>query len=95
MLKFKFYSDPGHGWIAVTLQVLKDLGIIERISPYSFIRGKTAYLEEDCDAGMLFSAMQDKSILYIIKERVYPLKRCPIRSYNRYNFNQAYLTLKG
>lgn len=95
MLQLKYYSDPGHGWIAVKLHVLKDLGIIERISPYSYIRGKTAYLEEDMDMTTLLHALRDKNILHSITDKCYPVKLCPIRSYDRYNFNQAYLTLKG
>ena len=94
MLKLKFYSDPAHGWCAIKLHVLKDLGIIERISPYSYIRGKTAYLEEDCDYSTLIQALFDHRINYSLTEK-YTDKRAPIRSYDRYNFNQAYLTLKG
>ena len=94
MLKLKFYSDPAHGWCAVKLNVLYDLGIIEKISPYSYIRGKTAYLEEDCDYSTLISALMDKNILYVMDSK-HTDKRAPIRSYDRYNFNQAYLTLKG
>ena len=95
MLKLKFYTDPAHGWVAVKLHVLYDLGLIEKVSPYSYIRGKTAYLEEDCDASLLISTLQDKNIVYTITEKNYPIKLCPIRSYDGYNFNQAYMTLKG
>lgn len=93
MLKLKFYSDAGHGWVAVKLHTLYDLGIIEKISPYSYIRGKTAYLEEDCDMSTLMAELQNKRILYSITDKW--CYRSPIRSYDRYNFNQAYLTLKG
>ena len=44
------HSDPGHGWLAVKLSEIKMLGIETDISEFSYIKGKTAYLEEDCDA---------------------------------------------
>ena len=31
-LKVKFYSDPGHGWVAVKRQLLVDLGILDKRS---------------------------------------------------------------
>lgn len=92
MLKLKFYSDPAHGWCAIKLNVLKDLGIIEKISPYSYIRGKTAYLEEDMDYSTLIQALFDHRINYSLTEK-YTDKRSPIRSYDNFNFNQAYLTI--
>lgn len=94
MLKLKFYSDPSHGWCAIKLNALYDLGIIEKISPYSYIRGKTAYLEEDMDYSTLIQALFDKRINYSLTEK-HSNKSSPIRSYDRYNFNQAYLTLRG
>lgn len=93
MLKLKFYSDAGHGWMAVKMHVLQDLGIVERISPYSYVRGKTAYLEEDGDLSTLMTALQDKNILFSVTDKW--CDRSPIRSYDRYNFNQVYMTLKG
>ena len=50
MNKYKFIADPGHGWLEVPIKELIELGIVEKISPYSYIKGEFAYLEEDCDA---------------------------------------------
>ena len=36
MKKYRFYTDPGHGWLAVKRQELIDLDIIEKISGYSY-----------------------------------------------------------
>lgn len=47
--KFRFYSDPGHGWLKVPLDSLAYLGIIGDISSFSYMRGGFAYLEEDSD----------------------------------------------
>jgi hypothetical protein len=44
-----FISDPGHGWLKVPLVEIAALSIEGEVSPYSFIEGQYAYLEEDCD----------------------------------------------
>ena len=64
MKTYKFYCDPGHGWMAVKVQELHELGIMFKISSYSYLRGKTAYLEEDCDARMIYSALDFANITY-------------------------------
>jgi hypothetical protein len=48
-MKHTFYSDPGHGWLAVPREELINLGILHKITDYSYQRGKTVYLEEDLD----------------------------------------------
>jgi len=45
-----FINDPGHGWLRVPLTDIAALGIEEQITPYSYIEGNFAYLEEDLDA---------------------------------------------
>lgn len=47
---FEYLQDPGHGWIKVPLRVLNRLNMLHKISPFSYIRGAFAYLEEDSDA---------------------------------------------
>ena len=42
-MTLKIYSDPGHGWARVPLQLLKDLKILEQISDYSYSRNNHAY----------------------------------------------------
>jgi len=49
MKRYDFYSDPGHGWLKVSKKELEYLGIADKITPYSYMRGAYAYLEEDCD----------------------------------------------
>jgi hypothetical protein len=36
MMNLKFYRDAGHGWLAVKKSVLTDLGILDKISTYSY-----------------------------------------------------------
>lgn len=55
---FKFYRDAGHGWLAVKRQLLEDLGLINSISLYSRVKGKTVYLEEDRDLGIFQNAYE-------------------------------------
>lgn len=48
--KLTFYTDPGHGWLAVDRADLDALGIAHKITAYSYQRGDRVYLEEDLDA---------------------------------------------
>lgn len=57
MQTFTFYSDPGHGWLAVPRDLLHELGIADEISPYSYQRLDTVFLEEDCDLSTFTRAM--------------------------------------
>lgn len=84
----KFYMDAGHGWCAVKIKTLVELNILNKITPYSYVRGNTAYLEEDCDFTTFVQA-------YVSKYGIKPLfeirntdKRSPIRSYERYDIAQ-------
>ena len=82
-IKPAFYQDPGHGWLAVKREWLKQLGVEERITPYSYQRGKTVYLEEDCDFTTFHEAAKAAGweVNYLPKHTD---KRSPIRSYEQY-----------
>lgn len=81
-LKLKYYTDPGHGWVAVKKSMLVKLGIADKISVYSYMKGKTAYLEEDDDASKLVDMLKSSGIAYELVEKY--SDRSPIRSYERY-----------
>ena len=51
IIKRVFHADPGHGWLEVPRSELARLGILDRITRYSYQSrdGATVYLEEDCD----------------------------------------------
>jgi len=71
-LTYNYYSDPGHGWLEVKLDELVELGIKNKISHYSYIRGDTVFLEEDCDMSTFMNAMESKGLtikLSYINER--------------------------
>lgn len=80
---YLFHSDPGHAWLAVKERELIALGLQDKISGYSYVHGKTVYLEEDCDAALFFNAYQavfDKRPVY----RESWLARSPVRYYEPY-----------
>lgn len=53
---YSFHSDAGHGWVKVPKRELKQLGIFDKITPYSYQKGDFAYLEEDNDATLFVNA---------------------------------------
>ena len=59
--KYRFHSDPGHGWLEVTLQELFALGIYDKISRFSYEKEGTIYLEEDCDAHHFCKAYEEEN----------------------------------
>jgi len=82
------YTDPGHGWLKVSLQELQDLGIIHCISEYSYIHGHNAYLEEDCDMGVYLDAMDrdGKRVQFVDRHTD---KTSRIRKYRMYSIEEA------
>lgn len=60
------YSDSGHGWLAVKIADLAKLGIKNQITGHSYKYGKTAYLEEDCDALLYLQKLEKNGIEYDI-----------------------------
>jgi hypothetical protein len=78
-----FHQDAGHGWLAVKRKELANLGILDKISSCSYQKGKTVYLEEDCDFSIFVEAMKAKGLPVAYRYG----KHCdhsPIRSYNSF-----------
>lgn len=63
---YVFFSDPGHGWLAVPMEVLKYMGVERLFTPYSYISrsGKTAYLEEDVDSPLFVAHLHARNIRF-------------------------------
>jgi hypothetical protein len=82
MKQYVFHVDAGHGWIAVKRKELERLGILNKITNYSYQRGGTVYLEEDCDATTFFNA-KEKAGEGLTKEQIRESyqDRSPVRSY--------------
>ena len=53
---YVFHEDPGHGWLEVSLYALGVLKLTNKVSAYSYIRGTSVFLEEDCDAPLFIKA---------------------------------------
>lgn len=82
-MKIIHYCDPGHGWLKVSKALLNKLGIADKISGYSYQRNDMAYLEEDCDAGLLLDKLEKKGIEFVIKS-CHTNKTSKIRGYKGY-----------
>jgi len=78
-----FHSDPGHGWLAVKRQELIDLGILNQISSCSYQRGKTVYLEEDCDYSIFMRAKETNGEDVKIRESY--RDNTSVRNYNHFS----------
>ena len=84
-LKVKLYTDPGHGWVAVKRKLLDELGIADKITYFSYQKGKTVYLEEDCDLSTFATAMNRKGIILKYDQK-HTNNRHPIRNYENYRY---------
>ena len=77
------YCDPGHGWYKVPRKLLQKLDIEDKISPYSYQYKDMTYLEEDCDADILLTALENKDIAFKIKQS-HANRSSRIRNYDHY-----------
>lgn len=52
ILILTYHSDPGHGWVEVSQDLVNKLDILEKISEFSYYSFETKkyYLEEDCQS---------------------------------------------
>jgi len=82
-MKFDFHYDAGHGWLKVTIQEIKSLGIDNKISSCSYRQGNDVYLEEDCDASIFIDAF-NKIPGNVSFNEIYDGKYSFVRSLNPY-----------
>lgn len=54
-MEFTHLVDPSHGWFKVKRDYLIRLGVLNKITGYSYQRNGFVYLEEDCDASTFFN----------------------------------------
>lgn len=85
-MRIKVYYDDRHGWYAVKRDVLDELNIADKVSTYSYQKGKTVYLEEDADAVLFFDALKARGVnTWFEIEGAYPKTGIsPIRSYESF-----------
>ena len=84
---YKVYSDPGHGWTAVKFSDLIKLGILQKISKFSYFKGSTAYLEDDSDMTLFCNKFKAMYGHFPALEFHNSDKTSPIRSYERYPYD--------
>lgn len=85
--RFVFYSDPGHGWLEVSRQDLKELSLEDKISGCSYQKDDKVYLEEDCDATLFVKAYEAKYGTLLFKKMNYKevyQEDCFIRNLQHY-----------
>ena len=59
-MELNWILDPAHGWLVVPIGELQSLGIVDRISRFSYLHDGVAYLEEDRDAEVYLQALYSK-----------------------------------
>jgi hypothetical protein len=83
----KFYDDPSHGWYAVKRSILATMGLLGAITSFSYQKGDTVYLEEDCDASAFFARAKSQGLTVVIKKGATTNTgqySSPIRSYESF-----------
>lgn len=88
---YHWHSDPGHAWLRVPLTDLEAVGVIDKITPCSYVSGDCAYLEEDCDAPIFIRAATAKGwgLCLTGAPRSSFYDYCPVRQYARYSAPHA------
>jgi hypothetical protein len=80
-MAFIHHIDPGHGWLEVHFSELRRLSLNPTdFTRYSYRRGNTFFLEEDCDAMKFVEAWQfanDRKIETITKHGGEFIRRLP------------------
>ncbi len=84
-MKLDIISDPAHAWCKVSIQLLDRLGLIDKITYFSYMRDGFAYLEEDCDLGELMRAAHAAGIPLTFRERVARERPSRVRNYDHYS----------
>jgi len=88
-MRLSFYSDPGHGWLAVPLELLDRLQLLDRVSHYSYIRGRLAHLEEDCDASLFLATARQAGLAITFRDVTCADRHSRIRNYDPYSPERA------
>jgi hypothetical protein len=83
-MKITYFNDGGHGWYSVKRSKLESMGVLSKVSGFSYQKGGSVYLEEDCDAGLFFNALteEEKQSIKVIDSYS---PRSPVRSYERFS----------
>lgn len=93
-IKLQYYTDPAHGWLRISRSDAEFLGILDKISGYSYQspKGNYIYLEEDNDATLAtFVLRQRKDALpQYLNDRRQAYTRSRIRSLPAYFYPRTF-----
>lgn len=82
MKTFTFYSDPGHAWLAVSIEDVYAVGLDpDNFSQYSYRNMGFLFLEEDCDAEIFLREWRD--VFGDPEIKTVHQENTPIRNYAR------------
>lgn len=81
----KLYVEGDCGWLKVKKAKLVKLGIADKITEKSFMRGDNAYLDKDTDAKLFEQTMKDKGFEYGIKTFASKGRNSKIRKYAKFS----------
>jgi hypothetical protein len=81
-MNLRFTADPGHGWLHVKRALALDVmgPDFVRLSRFSYQRGGTLYLEEDCDAPLFMECARARG-LELTLQYTHTNRSSPIRNY--------------
>ena len=83
-MSYTYFPDPGHGWLAVPLADVQELGLTKAdFSSFSYMKGEVLYLEEDCDAEVFHNAYTNKHGRPPVHRTVHTDSDSIIRTYRR------------
>jgi hypothetical protein len=68
MMTLDYVQDPGHGWIGADINQLRQYGLTDKVSRYSYQDGDLVWLEEDCDAPLFVAALNRAGVQFRIVE---------------------------
>jgi hypothetical protein len=83
--QFDYIQDAGHGWVKVPLTLLRELGIADQVTRYSYYNNGHVYLEEDNDTCLFMNAFHARfGFDPKLRERVARERRSRVRGYEPY-----------
>jgi len=87
-MRLNVEDGAGGGCVAVRWPLVGGLGLPDRFTPYSYVRGILAHLEEDCDYSQFARAMNDRALFFTVRHH-HTDARSRIRNYCQFNATEA------
>lgn len=87
-LKLTHIDTGGHGYLSVSKEIIKELGLVDEISGYSGMNQTRVFLEEDCDASLFIDRAKERGYEVEVKSSYNPKHKCT------HNYNPIAFELK-